>query len=165
MAHYGQLLDVYEPEKESLYEDFDNYFNHPIMTKIKNVNDLSMYMTKTYCLLTNECRYIVAFVRVDHNSVSTRKALKELSWVSLQTRTLSDQHTLPPHDYQPRATGPLNKIITRVKIEDGASTYHCDDLPIVVTLLHTKSDSKMEYQPKGNVIAALETYQTIVTLR
>ena len=61
MAHYGELLDAYEPEKDALYGYFDDYFNHPTMVKIKNVKNLSVYMTKTYCLLTNECRYIVVF--------------------------------------------------------------------------------------------------------
>lgn len=164
MAQYGELLNAYEPEKDALYSYFDNYFNHPVMTKIKNVSDLSVYMSKTYCLLTNECRYIVTFVRQDYNPVGTKKELKSLSWVSIQTRTLGDKHDLPPHDYQPKAIGPLNKKIVRTKQTNEASTYRCEGLPLTVTLLHTKSDTDAEYQEYGNVISALETYQTVVTL-
>ena len=164
MAQYGELLDAYDPEKDATYGYFDDYFNHPVMVKIKNVGDLSMYMSKTYCLLTNECRYIVAFVPQDYDPVKTQQPLKKLSWVSLQTRTLADKHDLPPHEYQPRAIGPLNKKIIRTKQSKATSTYRCEGLPLVVTLLHTKTDTESEYQQYGNVVSALETYQTIITL-
>lgn len=164
MTHYGELLDGYEPEKDSLYGYFDDYFNHPILTKIKNVNNLSVYMTKTYCLLTNECRYIVIFTPQDYDPVGKKKELKSLSWVSLQTRTLSDKHDLPPHDYQPRVIGPLNKKIVRTEKTNVASTYKCEGLPLTVTLLHVKHDTDSEYQQYGNIISALETYHTVITL-
>ncbi len=164
MAQYGELLNAYEPEKDALYGYFDDYFNHPIMTKIKNVNETSMYMAKTYCLLTNECRYIIAFVPQDDELNNTKKELKKLSWVSLQTRTLSDKHNLLSHDYQPKSTGPLNIRITRTTKTKDASTYVCEKLPITITLLHTKQNTESEYQQYGNVISALETYQTVITI-
>ena len=166
MAQYGELLDVYEPDKDTLYSYFDNYFNHPKMEKIKNVGDLSMYMTKNYCLLSNECRYIVVFIIQDYHPVKTQRSLADLSWVSLQTRTLTDNHDLSPHDYQPKARGPLQKPLIRTNVTDACSTYRCEGQPIMVTLLHTKSDnsdSALEYQERGNIISALETYQTIIT--
>ena len=165
MAQYGQLLGAYEPEKDSIYKYFDDYFGNPIMSKVKNVGGLSMYMSKLYCLLTNECRYIVAMVKQNSSPIKTSKALKEMSWVSLQTRTLADKHDLPPHNYHPVNKGPLQKLITRIQVTEKASTYHCKDLPIVVTLLHTKPESKQEYQPRGTIISALETYHTIITLK
>jgi hypothetical protein len=164
MAQYGELLDPYEPEKDDVYTNLDNYFNHPVLTKIKNVSDLSVYMVKTNCLLTNEYRYIVVFVKQDHTPVDTGKPLKNLSWVSLQTRTLQDNHDLPAHDYQPRAIGPLNKKISRVGKTKDASTYKCESLPLTITLLHTKADFELEYQQQGNIISALETYHTIITM-
>ena len=164
MAQYGELLNAYEPERDALYGYFDEYFNHPMMVKIKNVSELSVYMTKTYCLLTNECRYIIAFVNQDHNPVGTKKELKTLSWVSLQTRTLGDKHNLPSHDYRPRAIGSLNKKIVRIEKTSEASTYRCEGLPVTITLLHTKNDTDSEYQQYGTLISALETYQTIITM-
>ena len=166
MAHYGELLDVYESGSDILYGYFDSYLNHPKMEKIKNVGDLSMYMAKTYCLLSNECRYIIAFTAQDYYPVKTQRSLAELSWVSLQTRTLSDNHDLPPHHYQPKAAGPLKQPIVRTNVTEKCSTYRCEGLPIIVTLLHRKSnmsDYTLEYQEQGNLISALETYQTIIT--
>ena len=63
--YYGELLQTYDPDTERLYAEFDTYFNHPKMRKIKDVNGHSMYMAKSYCLLSNECRYIVAFTKQD----------------------------------------------------------------------------------------------------
>ena len=159
---YGELLNAYEPSKEKMYQAFDDYFNHPTMVKIKDVNGHSMYMSKTYCLLSNECRYIIAFVRQDSMPVRTKESLKILQWVSLQTRTLPDQHSLPPHGYQPKRDGPLHVPIVRTSVTSEASTYSCNDLPVTVTLLHSKKGS-VQYQDRGNIIAALETYNTIIT--
>jgi hypothetical protein len=158
MSQYGQLLDSFEPDKEKMYKSFDDYFNHPTMVKIKDANNHSMYMSKTYCLLSNECRYIIAFVIQDQMPVWTQESLLTLQWVSLQTRTLADNHKLPPHGYQPRREGPLNVTINRTKVTPESSTYTCKDLPLTVTLLHGAS----EYQDRGNIIAALETYSTII---
>lgn len=164
MAHYGQVLHGYEPQRDALYGYFDTYFNHPEMTKIKSSNGLSTYMVKNYCLLSQECRYIVAQVPEDHLPLQTTTDLGKLPWVSLQTRTLKEPHQLPSHEYQPRAQGPLNASIRRKDYTKEASTYVCDSLPIVVTLLHRADGNHLDYQDEGRVVTALETYQTIITL-
>jgi len=164
MASYGELLETYSPDTERLYQKFSDYFNHPTMHKIKDVNGHSMYMAKTYCLLSNECRYIVAFTKQDRLPPGSEQALRALPWVSLQTRTLADKHELPSHDYQPTRSSPLNKTITRVSRTRDVSVYSCEEFPLTVTLLHKEPNLPMEYQDKGTIITALETYQTIVTL-
>lgn len=165
MANYGELLGCYDPQTEDVYRHFDEYFNFPIMFKIKNVGGMSMYMSKLYCLLNKECRYIITFVMEDNNSVHTKIPLKNLEWMSLQTRSMSDDHNLPPHSYQPNAKGPLNKKITRNELNAEASMYDCEDLPISVTLLHVEPvENSNEYKKSGTVIIALETFQTIITL-
>ena len=164
MAHYGQLLDIFEPDKDVMYKAIDLYFNHPIMVKIKNVNNHSMYMTKLYCMLNKECRYIIVFLPKDNINIGAKDNLINLRWVSLQTRTLPDKHDLPVHGYQPKKEGNLNVVIYRSCQTEEASTYKCDSFPLIVTLLHTKKDSN-QYQDRGNIIAALETYSTIITLQ
>jgi hypothetical protein len=44
-----------------------------------------------------------------------------------------------------------------------SSTYKCDAFPLIITLLNKKTES--DYQPRGTIIAALETYSTIITLQ
>jgi hypothetical protein len=146
-----------------MYEVFSKYLNDPVMTKIKNVEGYSVYMTKTYCLLSNQCRYIVVIIPVDGEDTGNKERLSRLRWISLQTRTLEDKHDLESHYYTPVAEGPLTSIIYKVKSNDVSSTYNCDDFPIVVTLLSVEKQSN-EYQNRGTIIAALETWQTIITL-
>ena len=169
MASYGTLLDE-GVDIEYMYKTFVDYFNDPVLTKIGNVSPgdgpgFSKYMTKCYCLLSKECRYIVAFVDQDNNEVHTTKRLSELWWKSLQTRELADYHNLQPHSYNPENKGPLTCAINRTEKNTEASTYVCSAFPIVVTLLHTKKKGIHDYQDRGTVIAALETWQTIVTLK
>jgi len=163
MAEYGEFLDTFEPDKDNMYKAFDNYFNHPIMFKIKNINNYSMYMCKSACLLSNECRYIICFIPEESSAIGNKEQLSNLRWVSFQTRTLSDKHNLPSHGYNPIKEGPLNVVIIRTSMCAESSTYKCDAFPLIITLLNKKTES--DYQPRGTIIAALETYSTIITLQ
>lgn len=166
MAHYGTLLNAFDPVKEektrSMYDSFTEYFKDPVMTKTKDVEKYSMYICKLYCLLSNECRYIIVFVDNDETPIGNTARLSELQWISLQTRTMPDQYSLISHGYQPRRLESLNKAINRTNITDEYSTYSSPDYPITVTLLHTKTNT--QYQPTGTIVAALETFQTIITI-
>lgn len=162
---YGEMIDDYNPGLDQMYQAFTKYFNNPTLTKIKDVNNHSMYMAKNYCLLSKECRYIVVFTNRDTSSVGTTDELQHIRWISFQTRTLEDKHNLPPHNYSPVDGGPLTAVITRTKIEKESSTYSCQNFPITVSLLHTSTNSSSAYQNKGTIIAALETWNTIICLR
>jgi hypothetical protein len=142
---------------------FVEYFKNPIMTKMKNESNYSMYASKAYCLLSKECRYVIVFVNRDVFPIKSEKSLSDLYWVSLQTRTLSDQFDIKSHGYQPVAEGPLLEKIERINITKEASTYKCEDLPLIVTLLHTSKKNSDTYQNRGTIIAALETWETIIT--
>jgi hypothetical protein len=168
MAFYGQVIDEYTTINENIYILFTNYFGNPLMTKIKNeeINKLSMYVCKAYCLLSKECRYIIVFVEMDANPIKHVINLKHLSWKSLQTRTLSDQQfNIKSHGYTPAAVGPLTCVIERINITKEASTYKCDEFPLIITLLHTEKKTSEVYQNKGTIIAALETWETIITFK
>jgi hypothetical protein len=162
MAHYGEMLDVYEPGVEKIYQDIDEYFNHPMMVKIKDVDNYSMYMCKTYCLLSNKCRYLIAFVDRNGAQLLSPEKLSEMKWINFQTRTLEDQYQVPSHGYQPKMLGPLKALITRVSHDVKSSVYSCNDYPIKVTMLN--DENKEEYKERGNIIAALETYSTIINI-
>jgi hypothetical protein len=163
MASYGIIIDEFASVNENIYQMFVDYFKNPVMTKMKDESNFSMYACKAYCLLSKECRYIIVFVNKDNFSIRTEKKLSELFWVSLQTRTLYDQFDIKTHGYQPVAEGPLLAKIERIDISKEASTYKCEDFPIVVTLLHTLKKNSDTYQNRGTVIAALETWETIIT--
>jgi hypothetical protein len=159
--NYGEVLDIgFDPVREKIYPLFVEYFNDPTMTKIKNINGYSMYMAKTYCLLGIEYRYIIVFVREDKLPMLSKTTLENLRWISLQTRSLADEHNLPSHSYVPRRIPDLDQKITLVKQNSDQFVYKVEKLPITVTLLpKTKG---MDYNPSGSVVTALETYQTII---
>tara|TARA_A100001011_G_scaffold399975_1_gene511450 strand:+ start:10214 stop:10726 length:513 start_codon:yes stop_codon:yes gene_type:complete len=167
MAHYGELLisdnDIqYDIAKTKLYNEIVKYFENPILTKIKNIENFSMYMCKISCLLTNYYRYLIILIEKDSNEINTRIYLENLKWKILQTRTLSDKHDLKTHSYTSGNRGLLNGEIFKKETKKNMSIYDCNDYPIKITLLHTKKDSNFEYNDKGTLLSSLETYQTIV---
>lgn len=164
MAQYGKIIDNnYNPERDNIYKMFIDYFNNPVMTKIKNQDKFSMYMTKAYCLTALTCRYIIVFIYLDNNQVGSEKNLENLRWISFQTRTLDSKLNIVSHGYMKELKGPLLSKIKRVNITPEASTYICDELLLTVTLLHTKQKTQDAYQENGNIILALESWETIIT--
>jgi hypothetical protein len=164
MAFYGQIIDDYDPSRDLIYKYFSDYFRNPTMTKIKDTGKHSMYITKLYCLLNRECRYIIVFVDKNSASPGTLEELRTMTWVSFQTRSLTDQYNdIEIHGYDPVADGPLMAKIHRTSVNTEASTYECETLPLVITLLHTEKNTPQTYQKSGTIINALETYQTIIT--
>lgn len=162
--NYGTLIDEsFNPTYEPIYKLFVDYFNNPLMTKIKNDNNLSMYLTKTYCLTATSCRYIIVFVPLDYNKFGSQQELKDLKWVSLQTRTLESKFNVNTHGYTPQEKGPLTAKIVKVNTTKDASIYRCETYPLTVALLHNDKKTADSYQPKGNIIIALETWETIIT--
>jgi len=164
MQQYGEILDGgYEPEKEYIYKLFTKYFNNPTMRKIRNQGNHSLYAVKIYGLLNKESRYLIVITNIDSNSIGTAEELRTINWVSLQTRTLSEKMNTEVHAYVAMAEGPLTASIFRTDILKEASTYKCNDLPLIITLLHTEKKDSNVYQAKGTIIAGIETYETIIT--
>lgn len=161
--NYGTLIEDTFPERDNIYPIFSEYFNNPTMTKIKNQENLSLYIVKSYCLTSRFCRYIICFVDADDTPMNGEKQLSDLRWVSLQTRTLEDRHNCSTHGYEPKLEGPLICKIFKTKVSKEASTYNCEEFPVTVTLLHTEKNTSESYQQTGTIIHALETWQTIIT--
>ena len=165
MIHYGQLIDSgFDLQKENVYSLFTQYFEDPEMTKIKDIDKYSMYMTKINALLGIEYRYVIAFINKDNDVINSKQSLRDLKWVSLQTRTLTDEHNLPAHSYFPKRLIELDRKISLVSKDDKQYFYKVEQLPITITLL-SKAKSKsngFDYNSSGTIVVALETYQTIV---
>lgn len=162
---YGKLLVEFEPEKELFYKHINAYYENPTLYKIKDVETFSVYMVKLYCLLSTECRYIVVFTEKDPDPPGTKKLLESMNWVSFQTRTMPDNHDIPPHSYEPRTYTPLNVLLKRTEVKPGNSIYDCDKYSITVTMLHEDETINNAYQDLGTIIGALETFETIITFK
>ena len=163
MAHYGELLDTgYNPNKDNLYAIFVEYFENPMMTKLKDVANFSLYAAKTHSLLSTAHRYIMIFVDNDNMPLGNSNSLSEFRWLFLHTRTLEDNHNLQVQNYRPRRFKPLMNKITLQDSTDQGYTYSVDGYPLTITLL-PKTSGQMDYQNSGNIAIALETYNTIVS--
>ena len=161
--NHGQLFTEYTPEKDFIYESFANYFDNPIMTKHKDVEKYSMYICKIHCLLNKDSRYVIVFTQKDENKQGFQTKLSDIRWLSFQTRTLSESYPYQRHDYKPKSSSPYNAVIKSVRKDKSQITYECDELNITVVLLIPEKGSHF-YQDKGNLAAAFETYNTIISI-
>lgn len=150
-------------EIDNIYKLFSDYFNNPLMKKLKNVNGYSMYITKINAMLGIIYRYLIVFVRDDGYPIGSTENLINLPWLSLQTRMLEEDYPLQLHTYYPQRIPELNKTIHLINKDSRQYVYRVDNLPITITLL-PKRGFENEYNTTGNVISALETYYTIVSL-
>lgn len=164
MIKYSNIVDPYlDPEKENVYNLFSIYFNNPIMTKIKDINNTSMYAVKNRALLGIEYQYIIAFVHQDKFPILHKEELQHLKWISLQTRTLKDDYKVETHFYIPKRLPGLDKKINLISQDDKKYVYETD-YPISITLL-PKTKNQYEYTSEGTIVSALETYQTIIMMK
>ena len=162
--NYGEAFDVdFIPGKQNIYDMFTSYYNNPKMTKLKDIEQYSMYVAKAYCLLNKECRYLIVIKNIDTNSAGYVEELKDIHWTSLQTRSLQENYDVGTINYTPSMKGPLTAQIEKTSTSKEASTYKCEQFPLLITLLHTDKKTADIYQPTGNIISALETYETIIT--
>lgn len=164
MAHYGEILDAsYYPDRDVIYPLFTKYFGDLTMTKIKDVGGYSMYAAKIHCLLSTENRYVIIFVKDDKLPMGNLEQLRNFRWETLQTRSLNDNHGIAPQNYKPRRMPELMVPIQLVNKNKKQYEYNCEKYPqLNITMLARKND-EMEYQPRGTIVTAIETYSTVFT--
>jgi len=152
------------PERDYIYDLIDNYYDHPVLQKIKNINDMSMYAIRLSCMLLNEKRYLIVLCLQDNYPLNSFLPLSTLRWKSFMARTLEDDQfeNLYIHTYslkrQEKYTIPIH-ITKRSKV---ISIYQFDKYSdLKLSLLHLKGQ-EYEYPSNGNLVSALEVYQTIL---
>tara|TARA_B100000686_G_scaffold354994_1_gene468812 strand:+ start:5517 stop:6047 length:531 start_codon:yes stop_codon:yes gene_type:complete len=175
MEKYGKIIEpmstnppkikkpVYLSKKSRIYQLLIDYFKNPVFTKIKNTHYNSIYMAKIRSLLLTEGRYLVVLVPINNNPLGSKKPLRNLKWESFQTRTLEGRYNILTHEYESKSDDKFNIPINITKRDKEISTYKCDELNITVSLLHKKENNLYEYPDRGTILAALETYQTIIS--
>lgn len=151
-----------------LYTLVSQYFQNPLLTKIKSVGEYSLYGTQTSSNLLKTNKYVLVFVNCDDSvfGIGDRRPLRELSWVSLQTRTLEELYRVNKHTYIPNKQSPLYTcaIIQNKENKEGVFYYSPNFAFLNITLLHNPNLSAA-YQPRGNLVLALEQYDTIITIK
>jgi len=150
-----------DPIKEFVYKLLSTYYDDMTLVKIRDENDFSIYMARLQCLLLNEQRYIIAMVPKDHFPPYYQQKLSGLRWVSLQIRNLDDMVDLMPQSYSLKRDPKFERKLKIVSRNNHISVYDVENLPIKVSLLHTKNNV-YEYPEQGTLISALETFRTII---
>ena len=159
---FAQIINSgYDLIKINVYNSFTEYFNNPLLFKIKNIDNFSTYMTKIHALYGNSYKYLILFVTKDSHTVGNKKYMSDIEWVYLQTRILEDNHNILVHNYKPVVKPPLDQKINLENRKEDHVIYKAEKFPLHITLLHTKNN-KFQYQSTVNIISALETYQTII---
>lgn len=159
------MTTFFSPVQENLYHIFCNYYDDPIMTKIKATETETTFAVEIPSLLLSEKRYLIL---TSKRSYPTDKiAMCNVFWNSLQLRTLPSTTTSFPNVNKHTFTMKREPVYySKIHIKDrneNISTYSSDLSGLLVSLLHTKK-LKFEYPNEGSLISALETYQTIVQM-
>ena len=168
MSEYGQIINPeYDPSKNTVYESFCDYFNNPMLKKIKDVEEFSMYMARIYTMIGNSYRYLILFTQKDTHKIGLSKYMNTIEWISLQTRTLEDVHDLKPYKYEPTENS-ITELSQKVNIktrDEKQSVYESEKFNLVITLLHTRKNFTYQYQNTGTITSCLETYQTLINFK
>lgn len=143
-----------------VYKQFINYYGNMTFTKIKSINDHSIYMARIKSMLGG-FNYIIILIPEDGLVSGYTKMFSELKWVCLQTSYARKDHNLTPQAIQ-NSEGLKNIIQLRNKIDD-YYIYTVDSLPIKVTLKNDKNASQA-FASKLTILLALQTYKCMIEL-
>lgn len=154
-------------KNEPIYKAFVTYYENPKLTKIEDLDNYSVYISRVYCLLGNEKRYIIVHVDRNLQNIGDEQFLQNLHWISLQARNLKDDYeylSLKLHKYQAKRGTILDAEIVKVKEDETGSSYKCTQYDTLnIKLLNKESNSISTYANKGSIISALETFSTVIS--
>lgn len=160
MAQYAEFIDGGDLNRLQTYTMFYTYFDDPKVSKVKDADQYSIYATKIKTMMSRDKRYLFVMMKKDTNPVGHILKLSDMYWDAIQTRSLQDDYNVPVSTYVvKRSSAYVAPIFVREK-EDDKYTYDCPEYGLTVTLLFNKNQTRI-YQDKGNVCAAIETYNTI----
>ena len=160
MSQYGYVIDNdLDFGKREAYQLFVNYFSNPILSKIKDENEYTLYGAKIELLL-RENRYLLVSSPKDNYDIGKQFNLNDIKWNILQTRTLTEEYDCNSFSYTPSKKHPYNTRIFIDKRYDHMSTYKCKDFNLTTCMLHT-DNTRFQYPDIGYLAGALETYNAL----
>lgn len=141
------------------------YFGKIVFSKIDLREEHAIYVAAlSSSYQDGRKQYAMAFVP-NHLAVLTRAYLSDLSWVNLQTRTMTNGYKMPPQRWEiPK--GLPTPMFSLVERTENKSKYISDELPLEMVLIHDpKKKSKYQYHNHMNLLAALVTFKCVISLR
>lgn len=168
MSQYGEIIDSYTPDFSLFYDAVSIFYENPKMVLLKIENGYGMYVCKFKCLLEVK-RYLFAIVpEIENHKINDIVELKDLNWEALHIKQLDEiiKLGIPDHLYTPKRIIHLDKEIERIELTEENSFYKCDfHKNLKIKLIHKKDGTINQYQSTGNLLAAMETYMTILSFK
>lgn len=155
--------DQYDVKKEPSYSLIRSYFGNVKFFKLKDENNMSIYICKIYSN-TNEKRYLIAIIPRDNFDVGTEKRLGALKWISFQTRVLPENYKIEAQNYTQKRSEIFESELELIKRFKNRTEYRLKNgkYPIKISLLHSKK-GLWEFQDTGALNSAIESYCTVIT--
>ena len=163
MIKYGEELISNSFNKIQTYSLIYNYFENPVFTKIKDVDNFSMYGIKIRKMTGSRHHYLITFSEKDSQPIGYRKNLNSIDWVSFQTRMLEDDYNVEIYSYLSKNTPEYKEKIDLISKDEDITLYKSEKLNLSISLLHTRKNNIHQYANTGYLCNALETFQTILT--
>lgn len=164
MEKYGTIFEPnFSLEKDKFRNLISEYYDNPNLQKIKDSDNNSIYAVMLENNLINNKYYIIATCIKDNNKIGVIKSLSHLNWNAFQTRNINlpNMISFTHETKQDKKFNITLKLFERTK---KITKYITEEYPIYISLLHDNLNL-YEYPNIGNLIAALDTYKTIITFK
>ena len=156
-------MSFFSVEYQYIYNLISDYYENPLLFKIKDEKNYSLFGAQLSSFLLNERYYIICTTSIINES---KMKLKEIPWTSFQVRTITDDKysDLPKIKYKIKKENKFGTPLQLISRNNNISSYKTkENLPLTISLLHTKG-LEYEYSNHGTIHSALETHQTILQL-
>lgn len=146
-------------------EFFNRLFGNLTFTKIREQNFYSMYYAKISSLTQDGTKYVILLCPFNQSFVQQGN-IRQIQWVSLQTRTLQEDLPIPEQYIDPKVLDPRYYDIKQslnVKNRNFSQTTYWCTLPVEVCLLHNQKNKTIyQFADQLDLLRALATYQCVV---
>lgn len=158
---YGQIID----NTCQIHKLFVDYFENPVLTKYKDNEENSVYITPIRSLIGgNNYRYLLVITDKDDVPLGNIKNMKDLNWNIISTKSDSKDYNIDRlHSYKIKTNKDLNKILNLKNVTETYKTFENQDLNLTASLIFTDKDN-YGFLEKTYLINALETYNCVVNL-
>lgn len=156
-------MSFFSLEYQYIYNLISEYYENPLLYKIKDEENHSLFGAQLSSFLLNERYYIICSTSLTQEKTMF---LKDIPWTSFQVRTLTDDKysDLPKIKYRIKKENKFGTPLRLISRNTDISSYKTNlNLPLTISLLHTKG-LEYEYSNEGTIQSALETHQTILQL-
>jgi len=152
---------TFNPTKEAFYSHIVGFYKNPLMTKIRDEGNFSLYAVKIHSQLLNEHRYVLIYIYKTNSVEGEKIPLSQLKWTTLMTKSIPENFDCDVINHTPWRMPELMVKTELQNIEETKFIYSCKNYPLKV-ILWGKDDNPGNYRNSGTIAESLETYNTAI---